>query len=99
MTAAKMIGGMRMKIVNMPVRVPVSHIKHGHVFKYKDKYYMATNAYYGDEMRQKNKVYIELETGFWKSFTDEFVEPIENIQLVVGQGIIYEEDEDDDSEG
>lgn len=63
---ARMIGGMRMKIVNMPVRVPVSHIKHGHVFKYKDKYYMATNAYYGAEMGQKNKVYVELETGFWK---------------------------------
>ena len=95
-TAVRMIGGMMMKIVNMPIKIAVSCVRCGQVFEYKDKYYMATNAYYGDDMRQKNKVYIELRTGFWKSFTDELVEPIEDIRLVVGKGIISEEDADDD---
>lgn len=73
-----------MDVVEKKELIPVGYMRTGDVFKYKGKYYMATNAYFGQYTYPENKVYVDLETGMWKSFRYEKVEPVKEIRLVVG---------------
>ena len=74
-----------MDVVEKKELTPVGYTRTGDVFKYKGKYYMTTNAYFGQYTYPENKVYVDLETGMWKSFRYEKVELIKNAHLVIGE--------------
>lgn len=83
-----------MEVLEVKALVPVSHMRTGEVFRYEGKYYMTTNAYSGQYTYPEKRVHVDLETGFWRSFKYERVEPVKEIRLVVGTEA--EDDCDDD---
>lgn len=64
----------------------VQSMRIGSVFRMKGDYYMVTDMFYGEFMHEGERAYINLKTGFCtKIFVHEKVQPINDIELVVGE--------------